>query len=112
MTRKTAERGTATDLGTRLLLAIVVVVIVGGATAWVVGAGVGPSIFHAHMLRTTGTAESTTVHAERAFQSASVLSLSISLVAALIASAGVSLFLARRVRRSVAPLSQAARRVA
>lgn len=112
MTRRAAGRGSATDLGTRLLLAIVVVVIVGGATAWVVGAGVGPSIFHAHMLRTTGTTESTTVHAERAFESASALSLLISLTAALLASAGVSLFLARRVRRSLAPLTEAARRVA
>ncbi|WP_372595262.1 sensor histidine kinase [Actinotalea sp.] len=64
------------------------------------------------MGRTTGTAESATAHAERAFQSASALSLSISLTAAVIASAGVSIFLARRVRRSLAPLSNAAHRVA
>ena len=106
------DRVERADLATRLLLAIVVVVVVGAATAWAVGAAVGPGLFHEHMLRTTGTAESATEHAERAFATASALSLSLSLLAALGASAAVSLVLARRIRRSLAPLGAAAERVA
>lgn len=100
------------DLAARLLLAFVLVVLVGAATAWLVGAVVGPGLFHAHMLRTTGTAESATEHAERAFGTAAALSLSLALAAALVASTVVSVFLARRIRRSLAPLADAARKVA
>lgn len=100
------------DLAARLMLAFVLVVLVGAATAWLVGAVVGPALFHAHMLRTTGTAESATVHAERAFGTAAALSLSLALAAALVASTVVSVVLARRIRRSLAPLADAARRVA
>ena len=100
------------DLATRLLLAIVAVVLVGGATAWAVGSIIGPALFHEHMQRITGTAESATEHAERAYSTAAALSLSVALLAALAASAAVSLFLARRIRRSLAPLGVAARRVA
>ncbi|WP_372594589.1 sensor histidine kinase [Actinotalea sp.] len=100
------------DLATRLLLAIVLVVLVGGATAWVVGAAVGPGLFHEHMLRTTGTTESATEHAEVAFSTAAALSLSLALVAALAASAVVSVVLAGRIRRSLAPLASAAHQVA
>lgn len=100
------------DLAARLLLAFALVVLVGAATAWLVGAVVGPGLFHAHMLRTTGTAESATEHAERAFSTAAALSLSLALAAALVASTLVSVFLARRIRRSLAPLAVAARRVA
>lgn len=100
------------DLASRLLLAIVVVVLVGAATSWAVGAAVGPGLFHEHMLRAAETGQSPTEHAERAFATASVLALSFALVAALLASAVASVLLARRIRRSLAPLGEAARRVA
>jgi len=101
-----------TDLATRLVLAIAAVVGVGVATAWVVGASVGPSLFHEHLLRAVASGESPTDHAERAFATASAVSLSIALVTALIASAGVSVLVARRIRRSLAPFALAAQRVA
>ncbi len=100
------------DLATRLVLAIAAVVGVGVATAWVVGASVGPSLFHEHLLRAVASGESSTDHAERAFSTASAVSLSIALVTALIASAGVSVLVARRIRRSLAPFALAAQRVA
>ncbi len=100
------------DLAGRLLLAIVVVVLVGAGTAWTIGAAVGPRVFREHMLRAAETGQSPTEHAERAFATASVLALSVALVAALLASAVVSVLLARRIRRSLAPLGDAARRVA
>lgn len=101
-----------TDLATRLVLAIAAVVGVGVATAWAVGASIGPSLFHEHLLRAVESGESPTDHAERAYATASAVALSIALVTALIASAGVSSLVARRIRRSLAPFALAAQRVA
>jgi len=100
------------DLSTRLLGAILVVVLVGVATAWVVVAGIGPAIFHVHMMQMGGSNANTTVHAEEAFRTASTLSLAVALIAALGTSVGVSLFLARRITRSLIPVTAAAGRVA
>ena len=100
------------DLGARLLVAIVVVVIVGGATAWVVVAGIGPAIFHAHMRHIGGSSANAAQHAEEAFRSASALSLALALTAALLTSVVVSLFLTRRITRSLTPVTEAAGRVA
>ncbi|POH64582.1 HAMP domain-containing protein [Cryobacterium sp. TMN-39-2] len=100
------------DLSARLLGAILVVVLVGVATAWVVVAGIGPAIFHVHMMGTGGSGADSTVHAEEAFRTASTLSLALALIAALAASVGVSLFLSRRITRSLAPVTEAAGRVA
>ncbi|PKQ17957.1 MAG: two-component sensor histidine kinase [Actinobacteria bacterium HGW-Actinobacteria-8] len=101
-----------TDLATRLVLAIAAVVGMGAATAWVVGASIGPSLFHEHLLRAAESGESPTDHAERAYATASAVSLSFALVTALIASAGVSVLVARRIRRSLAPFALAADQVA
>jgi signal transduction histidine kinase len=100
------------DLATRLLLGIAAVVGVGATTAWGVGASVGPRLFHEHLLRATATGESPTDHAERAYAAATAASLSIALVTALIASAGISALIARRIRRSLAPFALAAQQVA
>lgn len=100
------------DLSARLLGAILVVVLVGVATAWVVVAGIGPAIFHVHMMGMGGSGADTTAHAEEAFRTASMLSLAVALIAALAASVGVSLFLSRRITRSLAPVTEAAGRVA
>lgn len=100
------------NLGTLLRLAIVVVVLVGGATAWVVVAGIGPAIFHDHMGQTDGSGVDTTQHAEEAFRSASALSLALALTAALSTSIAVSVFLTRRITSSLTPLTEAAGRVA
>lgn len=100
------------DLGSRLLGAIVVVVIVGGATAWVVVAGVGPAIFHNHMTHSGGASANATMHAEEAFRTASALSLALALLAALSTSVVVSVFLTRRITRSLTPVTNAAAKVA
>jgi signal transduction histidine kinase len=100
------------DLAARLLAAIVVVVVVGGATAWLVVAGVGPAIFHHHMTQTAGSSSSTVEHAERAFRTASALSLALALAAALVMSVVVSVVLTRRITRSLTPVTEAAGRVA
>jgi two-component system sensor histidine kinase BaeS len=112
MSRSRPRLARRRDLGTRLLVAIVVVVIVGGATAWVVAAGIGPTIFHNHMVHVGGSSATATVHAEEAFRTASALSLVLALLAALLTSVVVSVFLTQRITRSLTPLAGAARRVA
>src|SRR5699024_3632004 len=99
-------------LAARLLAATAVVVFVGWATAWVVVAAVGPAIFHDHMIQGRASDSGVAHHAEEAFQSASALSLAWALLAALIASVVVSLFLARRVNSSLVAATDAAHRVA
>ncbi|RGE18886.1 cell wall metabolism sensor histidine kinase WalK [Leucobacter sp. wl10] len=99
-------------LAARLLAATAVVVFVGWATAWVVVAAVGPAIFHDHMIRGQASEPGVVQHAGEAFQSASALSLAGALLAALVASVVVSLFLARRVNGSLVAATDAAHRVA
>lgn len=99
-------------LAARLLAATAVVVFVGWATAWVVVAAVGPAIFHDHMVQGQASEPGVVQHAEEAFQSASALSSAGALLAALIASVMVSLFLARRVNSSLLAATDAAHRVA
>jgi len=110
--RRWLDLADGADLATRLLLAIAAVVGVGAATAWAVGASVGPRLFHEHLLRAAQTGESASDHAEHAYATASAVSVSISLLTALIASAVVSVLMARRIRRSLAPFAQAAQQVA
>lgn len=110
--RRWLDLADGADLATRLLLAIAAVVGVGAATAWAVGASVGPRLFHEHLIRAAQTGESASDHAERAYATASAVSVSIALVTALIASAVVSVLMARRIRRSLAPFAQAAQQVA
>ncbi|WP_104083877.1 cell wall metabolism sensor histidine kinase WalK [Cryobacterium sp. Y11] len=99
------------DLSARLLIAILFVVLVGVATAWVVVAGIGPAIFHAH-LTGMGAGPELSLHAEEAFRTASLLSLAVALIAALATSVGVSLFVSHRITRSLAPVTAAANSVA
>ncbi|RYV52145.1 HAMP domain-containing sensor histidine kinase [Pengzhenrongella frigida] len=112
MSRRWPGLGGRRDLSTRLLLAIVLVVVVGGVTAWVVVAVVGPAIFRDHMTHLGGATAFATLHAEEAFRTASALSLALALLAALLTSIAVSLFLTGRIARSVAPVTEAAGRVA
>jgi two-component system sensor histidine kinase BaeS len=102
----------STGLGTRLLVAQVLVVLVGALTAWLVASAVAPGLFHAHMLMAGPmVSPQATQHAEEAFRSASGISLSLALLASLTASVAVSVYLADRLGRSLAPLSRAAAEV-
>ncbi|WNB86984.1 HAMP domain-containing sensor histidine kinase [Cellulomonas sp. ATA003] len=87
--------------------------VTGGVTAWLVAGAVGPSVFHAHMAQ-AGSPDGvgSVVHAEEAFRSASVFSLAVALGAALLASLAVSIFLTRRIGRSLGTLAAAAADVA
>lgn len=99
-------------LAARLLAATVAVVFVAAGTAWAVASAVGPAIFHEHMVDSGLSDPAAVAHAERAFRTASALSLALALLTALVAAVGVSLFLSRRVTRSLQLATVASRRVA
>jgi len=100
-------------MAARLLLAMALVVLVGGLTAWLVAGVVGPAVFHQHMLDAgVDDADAAVLHAEEAFRSAGALALGIALGAAALTSLAVSLLLTRRIDTSLGELSGAASLVA
>ena len=100
-------------LAGRLLAAQILVLLAGVLTAWVVTAAIGPALFREHLRRAGVTAAPAEVeHAEEAFNSASVISLSVALLAALTAALAVSIYVTGRIGRSVAGIASAASDVA
>jgi two-component system sensor histidine kinase BaeS len=99
--------------GTRLLIGQALVVVAGALTTWLVASGVGPGIFHDHLERAgVGHTPTETDHVEQAFASALLVSLSVALLAAVIAALAVSWYFSRRVQRSLAPVTDAASHIA
>lgn len=99
-------------LGARLLAAIVAVVLVAAGTAWIVASAIGPALFHDHMVPARESGESVIAHAEQAFSAASAITLALALLAALLTSVVVSVFLTRRISKSLVGVRQAADRIA
>lgn len=120
MTGVTAEDGVApatprvrprrpAGLATRLLAAFVLVVASGSMTAWLVAGVVSPGLFHTHMTQAGMTVSPQVMaHAEQAFASSNGLSLAFALLASLVTSVAVAVYLTRRLDRSLRPLSAAA----
>ena len=100
-------------LAGRLLVAQALVLLTGALTAWLIASTVGPSVFHQHLTRANvGSTPAQVLHTEEAFQSASAISLSLALLAALVAALGASVYMTRRIGRSVATIATAASDVA
>ncbi len=100
-------------LAGRLLLAQSLVLVAGTLTAWLIAANVGPTLFHQHLARANvGASAAQILHTERAYQSANAISLSLALLAALVAALGVSVYQTRRIGRSVASIAAVASGVA
>jgi two-component system sensor histidine kinase BaeS len=101
-------------LSARLLVAQLSVVITGVVTAWAVAAAAGPPLFRSHLgqVTHTGSPGQATEHAEQAFRDASVISLGVAMLAALVAAFAVSAYVTRRITRPVAALADAASQVA
>lgn len=100
-------------LAGRLLLAQSLVLVAGTLTAWLIAANVGPSLFHQHLARANvGATAAQIIHVERAYQSANEISLSLALLAALVAALGVSVYQTRRIGRSISTIAEAASDVA
>ncbi|RVW06361.1 sensor histidine kinase [Rhodococcus spongiicola] len=100
-------------IGLRLLLAQSMVVVAGGATSWVVAGLVGPSLFREH-LEQAGLPDSSEeqFHAEQAYRSATVISLTVAIGAAVLAVLVVTWYFSRRLQHSVNEVSSAATAVA
>jgi two-component system, OmpR family, sensor histidine kinase BaeS len=99
--------------GSRLLIGQTLVVVAGALTTWVVASAVGPGIFHDHLDRAgVGHTSAEAQHVEEAFASALLLSLSVALLAAVVAALVVSWYFSRRVQRSIVPVIDAASQIA
>jgi two-component system, OmpR family, sensor histidine kinase BaeS len=106
--------GRSGGLGPRLLAAVALVVATAAVTAWLVAGALGPAIFHEHLASSGSnlTPEQAVLHAEEAFRAASGLALAFGLGAAVLAALAMSVFVARRIRASLAALTAAASQVA
>ena len=101
------------NLATRLVIGFAIVIALGGLTAFLVADAVGPSTFDAHLARAgLSPTSAAVVHAREAFVAASGRALLLGLAAAGVASLAVSIFVARRIGRSLRVFSEAASRVA
>jgi two-component system sensor histidine kinase BaeS len=97
----------------RLLVAQALVLVAGALTTWLVASLVGPAIFTNH-LREAGDNHTTeeTGHLEEAFASALLVSISLALLAAVLAALAVSWYFSRRVQRSIDSVAEAASQIA
>jgi signal transduction histidine kinase len=100
-------------LGTRLLLAQVLVLLAGALTTAVVAMVVGPPLFREHLRRAGVAAEShEQFHAEQAYTYATAISVGVAIAAAAITALVVTWYVSRRLQRSLAEVSSAAARIA
>lgn len=99
-------------IGTRLLLAQMLVLVAAIATAAVIAALVGPPLFHEHMLKADHTPDpSERMHVEEAYRAASAISLGLAVLTALALALLVSWYLTRRFQRPLTDLTNAAKEV-
>lgn len=112
-TRAPSHWFTTATFGARLLAALAFVMIGFAVSAWVVGATLAPGIFHEH-LEMAGLSQdsSEAAHMEEAFNSSMMLSWSIALAISVVLSLGVSGYIARRVQRSISPVTRSVQQIA
>lgn len=99
------------SLTTRLLISQVAVSIAMALTMVVVAAITGPALFEAHMHQAGQANPAVLAHSEEAFRTAGFISLAIGLLIATTGTIVVSVLIARRLRRSLTELGDAAARV-
>ena len=104
---------TRSRFAARLLIAQALVLVAGALTTWLVASLVGPTIFTNHLLEAgdNHTTEETS-HLEEAFASALLVSISLALLAAVLAALAVSWYFSRRVQRSINSVAEAASQIA
>ncbi|MCV7053610.1 sensor histidine kinase [Mycolicibacterium gilvum] len=116
-TRRTAasptRRWRRPGIGLRLLAAQAIVLAVGAATTAVVAAVVGPPLFREHLHRAgVPTNSPEEMHAEEAYGYATVMSIGGALAVSALAALAVSVYVSRRLQRSVTEVAGAAALVA
>lgn len=100
-------------IGTRLLLAQGLVLLAAVTTAAAIAAIIGPPLFHQHMLEADRSPNRSELdHVERAYRAVNLLSLGISLPAAILLALAVSWYLTRRFQAPLTTLRGAAADVA
>ncbi|MCV7283799.1 HAMP domain-containing protein [Mycolicibacterium wolinskyi] len=114
MTHPTAQRFWRTPgIGMRLLIAQTAVLLAGAITTWLVAAVVGPPLFREHLHRAGVPSDSAEeLHAEEAYQYATMLSLGGAVIVAAATAILVTWYVSRRLQRSVAEVASAASGVA
>lgn len=100
------------SLAARLLFAMSLVALVGAITTGIIAAVVGPRLFHVYLEDYAGADHELTHVAGEAFGRALAVSGGVALVAALMMSVLVSLFLTRRIARSLRSVRRAATAIA
>lgn len=104
---------TGGGIATRLFAVQALIIIVGALTLVLVAAALAPGLFHDHLQRAMGPLSGdVAAHLDEALARALLLSLSIAVVAALLASLAISWFIAARLSRPVAVMAEAATRIA
>ena len=106
----TTKQPRTRGLAPRLLAGQSMVLLAGAVTTGLVAMLVGPPIFHYHLLQ-SGHEENTPelVHIERGYLQASLISLGVGLLIALIAATAATWFLTRRLRHPLEQMTGAAR---
>ncbi|GAA3817458.1 sensor histidine kinase [Cellulomonas soli] len=100
-------------LGARLLLALLLVVLVGGATLLVVALALAPGLFRTHVEQAVGpVSPGLAAHLDTAFARAVLISLAVAVTAATGVALAVGVFVTRRAVRPIEELSRAASAIA
>lgn len=99
------------SLITRLLISQIAVSVAMALTMVVAAAIAGPSLFEAHMHEAGQANPGVLAHSEEAFRTAGLISLAIGMVIAITGTVVVSVLIARRLKRSLSLLGDAAARI-
>lgn len=104
---------TGSSFGTRLFLALTVVVVGCAVSAWIVASALAPGIFHDHL----GQAgidhnSSQAAHVEEAFTRAIILAWGLAIAIAVLLALAVSWYVTRRVQRSLTAVTASTAQIA
>lgn len=109
----TAARSRRPGLGMRLLAAQAIVVLTGALTTMLVAAVAGPPLFREHLHRAGVPANSMEeVHAEEAYGYATGISIGVAVAVSALVALAASIYVSRRLQRSVTEVASAASAVA
>lgn len=108
--RRTAS---ASSFGTRLFLALTVVVLGCAVSAWIVASALAPGIFHDHLGQAGIDHNSSQAgHVEEAFTWAIILAWGLAIAIAVLLSLAVSWYITRRVQRSLTAVTTSTAQIA
>lgn len=107
-----AEPAAGSSFGTRLFVALTVVVIGCAVSAWLVASALAPGIFHDHLGQAGIHDSSQAAHVEEAFTQSIVLAWGLAVAIAVLLALAVSWYITRRVQRSLVAVTTSTARIA